>query len=649
MRHISVIRLLTTIVVVGALNIFIAPAAAATGSITLTISCYTNPERSTITNNTDQVLPLGQVRLASLHQPRSDEPFTLGNTSVLSPGQAITFQTGSASAPSADSPRLSSEAIYNNEEQSEGARLETPYGTLTVLCSVGSGTLTISTPGETCRAFGATGKRACGRFLEYWIANGGLAQQGYPITDEFTETNPSDGKRYTVQYFERARFELHPENQAPYNVLLGLLGTEQFRPRYPGGVAPVGGDPFAGDNGGRDCARFDQTGQTVCGPFLRYWQANGGLAQQGYPLGPVFLETNPTDGRQYPTQYFERARFEYHREFANTPNAVLLGLLGREQYLAKYQPGSAPAPTPPPAANPAPRAGTQITITPRQGPNSTLFVVTGIGFTANTTYYLQIASQDGKAAINFDDASTRSDADGVLLAGFSFGSAVPAGSYTARIATAVSGGPALATTSFTLTGTSGARPGPDVVVTPSQGRGGDTFILTGTGFAPNATFSLRVQTEDRQTTISFNNSDLESDADGVILSGFSLSAQRPTGAYIVEVLSKAATPAVLASTTFSLTGATTAPTPVTSATPSPSATPRPPTAVPTPTTVPQPPAPTPTPTNPRAGCDPSYPTICLPSPPPDLDCGQIPYRNFLVNKPDPHRFDNDNDGIGCES
>jgi micrococcal nuclease len=47
-------------------------------------------------------------------------------------------------------------------------------------------------------------------------------------------------------------------------------------------------------------------------------------------------------------------------------------------------------------------------------------------------------------------------------------------------------------------------------------------------------------------------------------------------------------------------------------------------------------------------CDPSYPTICLPPPPPDLDCGDIPYRQFPVLPPDDHHFDGDHDGIGCE-
>jgi len=50
-----------------------------------------------------------------------------------------------------------------------------------------------------------------------------------------------------------------------------------------------------------------------------------------------------------------------------------------------------------------------------------------------------------------------------------------------------------------------------------------------------------------------------------------------------------------------------------------------------------------------SNCDPSYPDVCIPSPPPDLDCGDIPYRRFWVLPPDPHGFDRDNDGIGCES
>jgi micrococcal nuclease len=50
----------------------------------------------------------------------------------------------------------------------------------------------------------------------------------------------------------------------------------------------------------------------------------------------------------------------------------------------------------------------------------------------------------------------------------------------------------------------------------------------------------------------------------------------------------------------------------------------------------------------RSNCDPSYPTVCIPTYPPDLECLDIPYRRFEVNPPDPHFFDGDFDGLGCE-
>ena len=71
---------------------------------------------------------------------------------------------------------------------------------------------------------------------------------------------------------------------------------------------------------------------------------------------------------------------------------------------------------------------------------------------------------------------------------------------------------------------------------------------------------------------------------------------------------------------------------------------------PTATRTPTPrPAPTATATRDPRRCDPSYPTVCIPPPPPDLDCSDIPYRNFVVLPPDPHGFDRDHDGIGCET
>ena len=75
----------------------------------------------------------------------------------------------------------------------------------------------------------------------------------------------------------------------------------------------------------------------------------------------------------------------------------------------------------------------------------------------------------------------------------------------------------------------------------------------------------------------------------------------------------------------------------------------PPTPVPTPTPVqiaplvPQPPS----------NCEASYPDFCIPIGSADLNCGDIQWRRFTVRwdvaNPDPHGFDGDADGIGCES
>ena len=48
-------------------------------------------------------------------------------------------------------------------------------------------------------------------------------------------------------------------------------------------------------------------------------------------------------------------------------------------------------------------------------------------------------------------------------------------------------------------------------------------------------------------------------------------------------------------------------------------------------------------------CDPSYPDVCIASPPPDLNCADVPDKGFTVLPPDPHGFDRDGDGVGCES
>lgn len=172
-----------------------------------------------------------------------------------------------------------------------------------------------------------TGHNLSGVFRSYWETHGGLAQFGYPITEEFSELNIEDNQSYTVQYFERARFEYHPEfSGTKYEVELGLLG-KQFAPEVTPqakGARPV------------DSLYFSETGHSLSGAFQKYWLAHGGLAMYGYPITEPFEEKNLDDGRVYQVQYFERNRFEYHPEFAGTTNEVLLGLLGKLAYRLNY-------------------------------------------------------------------------------------------------------------------------------------------------------------------------------------------------------------------------------------------------------------------------------------------------------------------------
>lgn len=86
-----------------------------------------------------------------------------------------------------------------------------------------------SSPDSNRTFFRESGHTLGGAFGWFWQTRGGLTVFGYPISEEFTELSPADGKPYLVQYFQRARFEYHPENQGtPYEVMLGTLGRQLF-------------------------------------------------------------------------------------------------------------------------------------------------------------------------------------------------------------------------------------------------------------------------------------------------------------------------------------------------------------------------------------------------------------------------------------
>ncbi len=197
------------------------------------------------------------------------------------------------------------------------------------------------------RCFRETSHCLDGRIQQYWEQNGGLPVFGFPIAGEANERNHDTGQTYTTQWMERNRFELHPTNSAPYDVLLGRLGNDRLR--------QLGVDwqtlPKAGSNTQH---YFSQTGHAIGhAPFWRYWSTHGldlgdpgisereSLALFGLPLSEPKMETN-TSGDTALTQWFERARFEDHGS-----KGVLLGLLGSE--VRGNSPGA-----PPPVIPPAP-------------------------------------------------------------------------------------------------------------------------------------------------------------------------------------------------------------------------------------------------------------------------------------------------------
>jgi subtilisin family serine protease len=193
----------------------------------------------------------------------------------------------------------------------------------------------VGPPSDGAAYFPLTGHTLRGTLRTYWERNGGLPIFGYPTSEEFVERG-EDGRDYTVQYFERHRLELHPENRPPYNVLLSRLGDSILQQSGRSWF------DFPKDPAKPGCQFFADTGHSICEPFLSYWRTHGleldgrrgktaaeSLALFGQPISQAQVETL-ADGQQYIVQWFERARFESHGD-----QGVLLGLLANDLAAAR--------------------------------------------------------------------------------------------------------------------------------------------------------------------------------------------------------------------------------------------------------------------------------------------------------------------------
>lgn len=146
-------------------------------------------------------------------------------------------------------------------------------------------------------------------FLAFWNANGGVGQFGYPITELFGENGAS------VQYFERARFELRDGV-----VELGTVGVELTQGHF---YRPIPFFPSTDTN-----VYFGTTGHSVGGPFLDFWRAHGKEALLGYPLSENYKD----DGSEY--QWFERGRLEWH-PYLPKGERIVLGNVGTDLLKAR--------------------------------------------------------------------------------------------------------------------------------------------------------------------------------------------------------------------------------------------------------------------------------------------------------------------------
>jgi hypothetical protein len=157
--------------------------------------------------------------------------------------------------------------------------------------------------------FKETGHNVSGDFLAYYrsVSNAPLLF-GYPITEAYLKNG------VTIQYFQRARFELMPNLPAGQRVRLTPIGRELYTPGERLNIF----NPFA-------CRYFAQTGFSVCYAFLDFFKQNGGVERFGQPISPFEYRNDLI------VQYFENARFEW-KPWMPDGQRVSVADLGRQYF-----------------------------------------------------------------------------------------------------------------------------------------------------------------------------------------------------------------------------------------------------------------------------------------------------------------------------
>lgn len=273
-------------------------------------------ESRTVTASNGQfALRLGPSPIYLVHNPRDDQGGPTSPTSPPRPTSPLPIPTMPGGTPTPEQPE--------------------PRPAPETGCVPPSAPATLGCESLVARQDADWSYPVSGCIREFWEQNGGLSVFGLPITPQRGET--IQGSCYAVQWFQRNRLEFHPENNRPFHVLLGLLGSEAVAGR----TEQTPGLPLPADLQG-SCERVPGAQHEICGSFRNAWYASGlDLNGDGQPdrgsldastslfgLPLTAPRTENLQGSPYTVQWFERARFEWHPE--TNPPTVLFGLLGNE-------------------------------------------------------------------------------------------------------------------------------------------------------------------------------------------------------------------------------------------------------------------------------------------------------------------------------
>ncbi|KAA3644647.1 MAG: hypothetical protein DWQ07_14625 [Chloroflexi bacterium] len=167
------------------------------------------------------------------------------------------------------------------------------------------------------RYFSETGHWVSGEFLEYFESfPDAVFLFGYPISTEFND--PDNGVR--VQYFQRARFEFHPENRPGNRVALTMLGSQLYEPGIGEVAAASAFSPACETVPDNPYGDFQ-----ICYSFLDFYKEHGGADQFGYPISDLEEHNERT------VQYFEYVRIEWYPEY-RPGSQITLGNLGQLEF-----------------------------------------------------------------------------------------------------------------------------------------------------------------------------------------------------------------------------------------------------------------------------------------------------------------------------